>query len=246
MTPSGSIDLPEDEVHVWYASLGQAAQLHARLLALLSPDEGERARRFYFEVDRLRSVAVRGTLRILLGRYLDLQPEEIRFTYGQFGKPALGEAAGARWLHFNVSHSEDLAVFAFARSQPVGVDAERIRSITDESRFAAQLFSPAESAILNSLSGYERVHAFFRLWTAKEAFLKAAGLGLTIPLDRIEIALAEDGSPRLVAIEGQAEQARTWRLQAFNPLPDYEISLAIESAGCRILCFPVPEDIYNR
>src|SRR5512135_1240383 len=237
LNASGRMGLPEDEVHVWYASLGKAAQLRARWLAILSPDEKERAMRFYFEADRLRSVAVRGILRILMGRYLGLQPEQIPFTYGEFGKPALDDAAGTHSLHFNVSHSDDLAVFAFARSQPLGVDVERIRSVTDESRFAGELFSPAESALLESRSGFEKVRAFFRLWTSKEAFLKAVGMGLTIPLDRIEVALAADGAPRLVSIDGGSEPAQTWRLQSLNPMPDYEVSLAIESATCRMLCF---------
>lgn len=237
--------LPEEEVHVWYASLGGDPQLPGRLLPLLSSDERQRAERFYFEADRQRWIAARGTLRILIGRYLDLEPQALKFTYGPFGKPGLDEASGARSLQFNVSHSEDFGVWAFARSQPVGVDAERIRSVTDENRFAAQLFSPAESALLESLPELDRVPAFFTLWTAKEALLKAAGLGLTMPLDRIEVSLGADGSPRLVSIDGRPEPARTWRVHHFSPVPDFKVCLAIQSTSCRVSCFPVPEEIYN-
>jgi 4'-phosphopantetheinyl transferase len=241
LNTSGCIGLPDDEVHIWYASLGHAPQLQGRLLPLLSTDERKRAERFYFEADRQRSIVVRGLLRILIGRYLDIEPEAVGFTYSEFGKPALDKVAGSLPLHFNVSHSDDLAVWAFARSQPVGIDVERIRSMTDESRFAAQLFSLPESALLASLSGLDRVRAFFALWTAKEAFLKAIGMGLTIPLDRIVISLDGDGSPRLVSIDGQPEPARSWHLQSLSPVPGYQVSLAIESTGCRTLWLPVPD-----
>ncbi len=231
---SGRLVLPEGEVHVWYASTAGAAQHQDDYAALLSDDERRRAERFYFEADRARFIVVRGMLRRLLGRYLGLDPAQVEFSYGEYGKPEI-KATGASPLHFNISHAGDGAILAFAPTRRVGVDVERVRSVADESRFAKQLFAASESAVLDLLSGEERQRAFFQIWTAKEAFLKAVGMGLTVPLDRIEVGLGPDGRTRLASVDGDPKQSRGWQLESFSPSPGYQASVAIEGRGCRIV-----------
>jgi phosphopantetheine--protein transferase-like protein len=168
------------DVDVWRAALDDApAGMVRTLQALLSSDERERARRFFFERDRRRFVVARGTLRRLLAGYLDCAPAEIAFSYGPNGKPALPPATpGAAPLHFNVAHSDGLALYAFTRVGEIGVDVERIRDIPDWESIAELSFSRHELARLRACPPPQRREEFFRAWTRQEAVLKALGTGL--------------------------------------------------------------------
>lgn len=176
-TPTG-LRLEENEVHVWRATLDERPDdVVAALRALLSTDELERARKFYFERDRRRFVVCRGILRTLLGSYLDQSPEKIAFGYGPNDKPAVATGA-TRPLYFNLAHSDDLALYAFTRAGEIGIDVERIRDMPDWQSIAEVSFSPAELARLRRCAETRRREEFFRSWTRQEAILKAAGTGL--------------------------------------------------------------------
>jgi hypothetical protein len=145
---------------------------------LLSADETERARTFYFERDRQRFVIGRGILRILLGRYTGLAARDIAFRYGPNGKPALANAGLEQPLYFNVAHSEALALYAFTRVGEVGIDVEWMRDLPDWQQVAEAVFSPRELAQLRSCPVEQRRDEFFQAWTRQEAVLKALGTGL--------------------------------------------------------------------
>jgi 4'-phosphopantetheinyl transferase len=171
--------LGHDEVAVWRAPLEENDTEAVRLCAsVLSRDEAERAQRFYFSRDRRRFVLARGILRMLLARYLGRPAEAILFHYGTNGKPALAESPHAVPLHFNVSHSESLALLAFTRIGEVGVDLERIRALPDRDPIAEMCFSPEENARLHQGAPALRNENFFQAWTRQEAALKALGTGL--------------------------------------------------------------------
>lgn len=175
--------LRDDEVALWRASLDEWSDAAGRSFeTLLARDEAERAHRFHFARDRRRYIAGRGILRTLLGLYLGRPPETVALRYGPNGKPALAAEpasfAGERPIHFNVSHSEGLALFAFARGVEVGVDVERVRELPDRERLAASAFSPRECARLQACPPAGRSAEFFRAWTRQEALLKATGTGL--------------------------------------------------------------------
>ncbi len=229
-----SIPLSSDEVHIWRASLEQPPEGVVKFSSLLSPDEELRARRFYFERDRNRFIVGRGLLRTILGNYLAMEPSLIEFSYGPYGKPALKTVFHDKTLQFNLSHSNSLAVFIFSWDRRVGIDIEFIHALSSEDRFAEQLFSPRESALISSLSGEEKLNAFFKLWTCKEAVFKASGDGLTKPIDQAEILLTEGESVQLVSIDGDPEQAASWHLETFSPAPGYRVSLAVEGYDERI------------
>ncbi len=166
------------EVDVWRASLDdQPLEAMEGMTALISPDEAERARSFYFDRDRRRFVVGRGILRILLGRYLGCAPAQVAFRYGAHGKPALANASVG--LHFNVAHSEGLALYAFTRAGEVGVDVECMRDLPDWEQVAEAAFSPHELAQLRACAPARRRDEFFRAWTRQEAVLKALGTGLS-------------------------------------------------------------------
>jgi 4'-phosphopantetheinyl transferase len=163
-------------VHLWWADLARDEPEIGRFHDLISPAERDRAARFRAGDSRRRFVTSRGILRTLLGSYLAEDPAEVPLTVGCFGKPRL---AGKRpILYFNVSHADDLAVYAFAGECEVGVDIERIQEVAEWQAIATSLFTEPETAALNALAGTERTSAFIGAWTRHEAMLKAPGRGL--------------------------------------------------------------------
>lgn len=176
----GCLALEAGEVDVWRAGLGdQPPQVGQFLETLLSPDELERAARFHFERDRRLFTVGRGTLRVLLGGYLGRAPQEIAFRYGANGKPMLAPERGAApSLHFNLTHSDGVALLAFTRVGEVGIDLERIRELPDWQAIAEASLPPRQLERLWRQPVHRRRDEFFRAWTQQEALLKAAGTGL--------------------------------------------------------------------
>lgn len=207
--------LPPPEVAVWHADLDEpgGADVPA-FLAVLSVDERERARSFFFERDRRRFIVARGILRSLLGRYLSTAPETIAFRYGANGKPELAGAAAADGLRFNLAHSEGLAIYAFTRVGEVGIDLERIREMPEWERIAATCLPAAESARLCTGATQRATEEFFRAWTRQEARLKALGVGL--------------GGDPMVAGES------TLHVQALDAGDDFAAAIALAHPSPRI------------
>lgn len=180
-------------MHVWRLAV-HAAPI-AQLRALLSHDERERAARFAFDADRDQFIAVRGSLRRLLGDYLEQSPQQIRFAYGTEGKPRVEPRdRNDRELCFNVSHSGDAGVLAFRMAHEVGIDVEFRDRRLDVEELARRSFSPLEQHSMNAVSPDERTGRFFDIWTAKEACIKALGGGLSIPLQEFSVDVATDRS----------------------------------------------------
>lgn len=171
--------LQDGEVHVWRWDLDREAARPA----LLSEDELARIQRFHFAPDARRWAACRTLLRVTLGHYLDLAPESLKFTLGPWGKPGLRGCP----LRFNVSHSGGAALLAVAWRREVGVDLERISRVLSPEELASQVLSRREQAWLRDQAPEQRESAFLTLWTAKEAYVKATGQGLSFPLTRLTL-----------------------------------------------------------
>jgi 4'-phosphopantetheinyl transferase len=212
-----------NQIDVWRADLELTLPELCRLQATLSPDELARAARFHFSRDRRRFIAGRGILRDILARYLERSPVELHFSYGPFGKPSLASHCAADGLRFNLSHSGCIALYAVARLREVGIDLERIESGFAEDGIAEKFFSPTEVASLRSLPAETRPQAFFNCWTRKEAYVKARGAGLQIPLDSFDVSLAPGEQ---AAFLSEAESG--WSLQALTLDPDYVAAIAAE------------------
>jgi 4'-phosphopantetheinyl transferase len=227
--------LADSDIHVWCASLNVSSTKVERYFACLALDEKARAARFYFEKDRSRYIIGRGLLRQMLGDYLGLEPSKIQFKYGVHGKPALASKINGRSLEFNLSHSNDMAVYIFNWCQPVGIDIEYIHRMKDMDDFALQFFTPNECKLIHSLSKDQKQKTFFKLWTCKEAFLKANGSGLTTQLSQVEVSLTTERSATFTSIGGDREQAARWRLNLFTPITGYQASLAIERNDGQII-----------
>src|SRR5262249_11168791 len=138
----------------------------------------------------------RAILRTLLGRYLDAAPHAVRFTFGPFGKPSLDPSDNQKRIAFNVSHSGDYSLLAFGMAAEVGVDVERIRPKENLADLARDVLSPAEYSNFLTLQDSNRQKAFFQAWTRKEAMVKATGEGLSVPLDRVDLAAVAGWSIR--------------------------------------------------
>ncbi len=228
--------LGPDEVHVWSAALEQLPEQVAELQHVLSSAERERAGRYLMPAVRNQFIVARGLVRILLAGYLRKAPEAISFATGAQGKPAL-EGGG---LHFNLSHSGGLALFAFAELGEVGVDVEHVRPRVTYLDLADRFFAPTEAALLRRLGPEASLQAFFNGWTRKEAFLKATGLGLSYGSERVEVTLLPEDEARVVCVDGATGPAQRWSLTALAPAPGYVGALAIEHHGARLRCWAWP------
>jgi 4'-phosphopantetheinyl transferase len=220
---SGRLELEEREVHVWRADLDcEEMGLH-RFEETLAPDEKARADRFVFRQDRTRYVAARGALRELLGRYLNRSPAEIEFDYNSKGKPSLRAKINKHSVQFNISHSHGLALLAFALGRDLGIDVEFVRPEVPTDEIAERYFSPQEVIELRALPLSMRTEGFYLCWTRKEAYIKARGEGLYIPLESFNVSLTPGQPERLES----ADSCR-WSMQSLYPYPSYVGALVAE------------------
>ncbi len=239
--PPADLALSSDDIHVWRASLDQPASRFQRLAQTLSEDERLRAGQFYFEQDRKRFIASRGLLKTILGCYLDIEPSRLQFCYGSRGKPALAETPVGGTLRFNLSHSQGLALFAVTRDREIGVDLERVRAISEAEQIAERFFSARENAVFRAVPMSKKQEAFFNCWTRKEAYVKASGDGLALPLDQFDVSLAPGEPAALLNAKGDPQEASRWSLQELVPASGYVAALAVEGHGWRLACWQWPD-----
>jgi len=192
------------EVHVYTCDLDSAPAD----ASVLSDEECERAARFRFDRDRRRFVAGRAALRALIASYLDIAPAEVAFGCGPQGKPFVPGAL----LSFNVSHSGACAVYAFGSDIELGVDIELLEHSRYDDGVAEQFFSPHEVAALEAVTPDARPTAFLRCWTRKEAFIKARGQGLSLPLHEFDVAFAPGADPQILRTAWSADEPAEWTL----------------------------------
>jgi 4'-phosphopantetheinyl transferase len=197
----------------------------------LSPDELRRAGRYAFEKDRRRFVVARMALRQILSTYLPAAPEGLVFAYGAHGKPELAGGLEDSELRFNLSHSAAIAVLAVARRAMLGVDIERIDGKLAAGEIAKRFFASAEAKTLQSLPPAERTKAFFASWTRKEAYLKAIGEGLSLPLHSFEVALRPGEPAALLHVPSKPKEVFRWSLYDIEVDEEYQSALAIEGQG---------------
>ena len=220
---TGSTRLRPREVQIWSVWLTASKATLARYQSFLSSEEQNRTEQFRFEQLRRSHTLARGVLRLLLAYYLERRPCEIEFAYGLKGKPAI---LGASRVRFNASHSADMAVYAFTLDCELGIDVEKIRELSDLASISSRFFCTAEASELLSLSPDDRRPAFFRCWTRKEAYVKAVGHGLSVPLDRFQVTLLPEDLVRIVHIESEKKAAQNWALHHFDFAPQYVGALA--------------------
>jgi 4'-phosphopantetheinyl transferase len=206
---SHSFSVSSKDVHIWRFHLDASESTAAMFEDVLAADEKERAARFHLRHLRDSFVSTRGALRYILGRYLDVAPASIRFTYGPKGKPALASATS---IQFNLTHSGSLAAVALTANCQIGVDLEQVRPLSDMQQIADHFFCPEEAAEIMSLPQEDRERAFFLCWTRKEAYTKAIGEGLLLPLNTFRVTLRPGSPAQFVSLEHEAAFVEAWTL----------------------------------
>jgi 4'-phosphopantetheinyl transferase len=220
-----------NEIHLIFSSLAAGPEFLDRLWHSLSPDERDKARRFRFDKHRNSFIVARGLLRIILGRCIEAESSDITFVYGSHGKPALSDGEHIR---FNLSHSEDIVLYAVGEDLDLGVDVEYIRPMQDLEHIACRFFCSAEQHELLTLPEDRRAKAFFDCWTRKEAFIKAVGDGLSHPLDRFQVTLRPEQPAEFVSLDGHPSSETQWMLYDAAPSEDFAAALAVENRNCRL------------
>lgn len=229
--------IEDEDVHVWRVALDQPEEIRLDLERCLAAGEHERAARFHFQRDRDHFIVARGCLRQILGSYLQAAPDRLNFSYSPYGKPYLTGPSTPDGLQFNLSHSHSLALIAVTRGRQVGVDIEYTgRELADE-QIARRFFSVAEVAALLALPRPIQIEAFFTCWTRKEAYIKARGEGLSLPLDQFDVTLAPGQPAVLLATRPDAQEVRRWTLRELEPGPGYAAALAVEGRLGEVLCW---------
>lgn len=230
--------LPKNHVDIWKIPVECQNLPIQQCRQLLSLDEAERADRFNFERHRRRFIGTRAALRQILARYLGLAPQALTFCYGPKGKPELSRTIETCGIKFNLSHSNEVACLAVARELAVGIDVERINSDFATEEIAERFFSPGEVRCLQLLPPAERVNAFFACWTRKEAYIKALGEGLSVPLDSFEVAFAPGTPAALLQVKVNPNEVTRWSMYDIDVAQEYKAALVVEGRGHRLRYLP--------
>ena len=217
-------------IHLWRFALDEAGEL-ARLRELLSPDERARAQRYAFDTHRTRFITGRGRLRLILGAYSGVDARRLELAGGPGGKPSLGGGLGATGLRFNFSGSEDLGIVAVAQGREVGVDVERMRPIERLDGLVEHSLSRSERAAYEALPADRKLTAFYTAWTRKEAYMKATGRGLLLPLDGLDVSLETGHGAVPLSIHGDADEGSRWSLRDFACGREHRGALCAEGRG---------------
>lgn len=196
----------DSTVHVWRIPLSPAKAM-AEYRSILVPEERERADQFRFEIHRERWTICRSVVRSLLGLYLPDSEQALEIKYGDNGKPYLEYFPD---LHFNISHSKNMALLAVTRSGPLGIDIESVDRNIDHLVLSKRFFAPVEQQILKEVGEEERNDTFFKIWSRKEAYIKCSGQGLRIPLSSFAINTSTEKP--LILLHNKEVSNERWRL----------------------------------
>ncbi len=216
------------QVHLWFVKLKEDLY-QTENQRLLNAEEIKRAGKFKFELHRKRFITARAGLRSILSLYLDMNPQQIEILTTFQGKPYLKP----QLLQFNVSHAHDLALYAFTLSSPVGVDIEKIRRTYSEA-VAKRFFSTEEYEAFSKLPEDQKRFYFFRIWTCKEALIKAVGEGLRLPLSSFSIPLEDDKKEIILHNETLPQ---TWYLERLDLFPGYQAAFVTHQAMTHLSYF---------
>ena len=232
-------NLPPGDVHVWMASLEGPVDVTS-LHSLLNADEQERADRFKVAGAREQFVVSRALLRVVMGKYLNTDPRQVAFTVTSHGKPELAVNSDMR---FNLSHTDGLTAIGVTRLGAIGIDVERIQRKVDALELAQRFFSRKETDWVRAHPEEERIASFLACWTAKEAYIKAHGEGLSIPLDGFSC--IPQPAERRVRLEvfGNADESRRWSLWRLDPPPEFKGAVAVEAENCKLRMGHLPSTI---
>jgi len=225
--------LTAQDVDIWQVHLVAQEKTILQCRGLLSEDELQRAGRFYFERDRKRFIIARAAMRSILAQYVESTAQQLTFIYGEKGKPELARPH-ATGIKFNLSHSNEFALLAIAHNACLGIDIEFIKDDFAAHDIATRFFSPNEVSTFLKVADSERARAFFHCWTRKEAYIKAVGEGLSIPLDSFDVAFGPGVQACLLNVKTSPDEPARWSMYDLAAPPRYAAALVIEGKEHRI------------
>jgi 4'-phosphopantetheinyl transferase len=227
----GAVDLGQDDVHLWYVLSDEVRDSRTleRYAALMTPEEHARHDRFVFAKDRHQFLVTRGVIRTLVARYLAIDPSTCEFEADRYGRPSLSRPSGAG-LAFNISHTTGLVACALAREPEIGVDTEDASRPIDR-ELARRFFSPAEADALDALPEPARATRFFEYWTLKEAYIKARGMGMSLPLDGFSMTIGAGHAPSILFAPTIDDDPGSWQFAQFRPTPRHHLAVAVRRRG---------------
>ena len=220
------LTLNTSDIHLWKQNLKVSELEINRCFDILNQEEKIKAKKFYSEEHKRRFIVARGTLKKILGRYLNIPASTIEFTYSSRGKPQLTNKLGGEQLQFNLSHSYELAIYGITYNSVIGVDLEYIRPILEVKKLAKRFFCSREYNHISLLTSPELEKTFFKFWTAKEAYLKATGEGISRGLDQVEVSL--DSFPQLLKLPNN-QPLLNWTTSFLIPHPNYQGAVAFHT-----------------
>jgi len=235
--PPNSLHLSSNDVHLWLAKLDQSEECVEKLSQILSKEEQRKSERFHYEKDRNNFIVTHGVLRKILSRYLGIEPNRLQFGYHSHGKPFVFGKSNSEEICFNISHSRNLSLYALVRSRQLGVDLEYIRPIPEADHIVAEIFSSYERAMWQQLPENQKQEAFFHIWTGKEAYIKARGEGLSMPLDQFDVLCTPD-EPGIRCLANEAsDDSSLWSLRTLQLEPNYAATLVVEGHDWQLTCW---------
>lgn len=225
------LPLTPAEIHLWLAFYDEITdeRLLSDYRALLNQDEKEQQSRFYFARDRLRYLVTRALVRTVLSRYALMDPREWVFSTNAYGCPAIAnERVKEECLSFNISHTHSLIVLGVTRYRALGVDVENCRSRDVLIEIADRFFAPTEVKALSGVPSNQQQYRFFEYWTFKESYIKARGMGLSLPLDKFSFHYPHDRAVEIAIDPELADDAARWQFWQFQPRPEYLAAICAE------------------
>ena len=213
-----------NEVHIHSIKFSDQKNKISTLKKLLSKVETEKADRFKFAKDSLQYIVSRGSLRKILSDYIQIDADSINFLYTEFSKPFIENSK----INFNLSHSGNWCFIVISLIKDIGIDIEKIREIEDVLKIAERYFALEEYEHLKKFKSTEQINEFFRIWTFKEAFIKAIGEGLSFPLKNFSVISDNINSPVLNLYENK-DESEFWKLYPLECQNGYYSSLAVKA-----------------
>lgn len=221
--------------------------LHSAYRELLSSAEKEQETRFFFASDRHRYLITRALVRTVFSRYVSIRPADWIFSTNAYGRPEIVNAqAREACLSFNISHTQGLIVLAVTRHRALGVDVESLHRREVSIEIADHYFAPEEVAVLTATPPHQQKYRFFEYWTFKEAYIKARGMGLSLPLDKFSFQYPDDYAVEIAIDPELRDDSRRWQFWQFRPRPEYLVAICAERAEHQSMSLVVRQAIPMR
>lgn len=230
------MDISKNEIHIFKTFSAISETELNSYSELLNSEEKNKAVRFKFAKHRNNFISFRANLRIILSEYLNTHPAKITFSYADKGKPFLSDSE----IKFNISHSDNFAVYAVTSQTEIGIDTEKIKELPDALSIAKNYFSEMEVKQFSAVDENNYKQAFYNCWTRKEAFIKAIGEGLSFPLADFSVSFLQGEEPSMKWIKDKPEESLQWSIINLDLEKEYITSLAIRSRQFRLIAKEIP------